>query len=73
MGLRVICVSILSGVWKDCSGCIVLLRVEGLAVSGAVAVFTDEIFPLAIMYTVQNGGAPLDTRLGTSDVLNLLS
>jgi len=72
MGLRVICVSILSGVWKDCSGCIVLLRVEGLAVSGAVEVFTDEIFPLAIMYTVQNGGAPLDTALGISDILNLL-
>jgi hypothetical protein len=41
--------------------------------NGEVAVFTDEIFPLEIIYTVQNGGAPFDTRLGTSVVLNLLS
>ena len=33
---------------------------------------TEEIFPLAMTYTVQNSGAALDTVLGTSVVLNLL-
>uniref|UniRef100_A0A6N2LZR6 Uncharacterized protein n=1 Tax=Salix viminalis TaxID=40686 RepID=A0A6N2LZR6_SALVM len=39
---------------------------------GPLADFTDDIFPLLIMYTVQKSGAPLDTLPGTSPVLNFL-
>lgn len=74
-GVRInCCTSNLSGLCCSCCDiCIALLRTTAFAVKGLVAVFTDEIFPLEIMYTVQNGGAPFDTRLGTSVVLNLLS
>jgi len=40
---------------------------------GAVADLTLDILPLDIMYIVQNGGAPFETAVGTSVVLNLLS
>lgn len=33
---------------------------------------TFDIFPFDITYTVQNSGAPFETLLGTSTLLNLL-
>jgi len=39
---------------------------------GAVADLTLDILPLDIMYIVQNAGAPFETAVGTSVVLNLL-
>lgn len=39
--------------------------------AGREAARINEIFPLEITYTVQKSGAPFDTVLGISDILNL--
>lgn len=59
--------------WRWCSIC---LHGDGGALGfggrAPVADRTDDIFSLPITYTVQKSGAPFNTVLGTSLVLNLL-